>query len=585
MIATLKYGHSIMTIWQKLLPQWADFFIKHPRQALPEIHTGFIMAILVIPQSLGYATLAGLPPVMGLYSAIVPTLVYAYLGASSVNAVGPVAVTAIMTGGALSAYSLGSVQYIQMAITLAMMVGVLLLMASYLRLGWIMQFVSRGVCTGFISGAAVLIILSQLKHLLGLPIIGDSIISIISNLKGVENWVNLPTALVGGMSFILLMINRYQPRVFWGLFAEKYQVLGKRFFIILYVFLGTWLVWALGLDNLGVRTLNTLPTHFPTPSLPILRPAVLMELLPSALLIGLISFICSAAIADNFARLRQEPFDNNQELKGLGLANIASGLFGGFVVAGGVSRTSLNVSIGANSPLSSMVCPLGVLVILVFFGQYLAHLPYALLAAIITSSVISMIDVHTFKSAWQHDKAEALSFAITFLGCIIFGLNAGLVAGLLVSFAGLIYRSHHAYVAVLGQVGTSDHFRNILRHKATTFDNLVLIRIDESLYFGNIATIKHKIEQILMQYPNAYDVVLVMTAVNHIDLSAQEMLSTLNKTLTQHGKRLHFSEIKGPMMDILKKTDILTNLSGQAFLSTALAVNALKKQPTLTQNH
>lgn len=561
-------------LWQKLLPAWIFPFLRHPRSALTDIHAGLMMAVLVIPQSLGYATLAGLPPVMGLYTAIAPTLVYAYLGSSSVNAVGPVAITAIMTSGALSAYGLSSTQYAQMAITLALMVGVLLWVASWFRLGWIMQFVSRGVATGFISGAAVLIVLSQLKHLFGAPIIGDSLLSIANNLTHTAQWLHPTTALLGGVSFVLLMVNKYQPKWLWGCLPSRYMTFGKRFFIVICVLLGSLLVKQLTLDT---RTLGALPTHFPLPSLPILHFHVIAQLLPSALLIALIVFISSATIAGNFARLRQEPFSNNKELQALGLANIASGLFGGFAVAGGVSRTSLNVSIGANSPLASVICPLGVLVILLYLGEYLSHLPYAILAAIIASSVVSMVDITTFKNAWQHDKAEALNFATTFVVCVVFGLNAGLVAGLLMSFAGVIYRSHHAHVAVLGQIGNSDHFRNILRHSAKTFDNLILIRIDESLYFGNVATIKDKIHQIHASYPNATDMVLVMTAVNHVDLSAQEMLSALNKTLVDNQQRLHFSEIKGPVMDVLKQTTLFDELSGQTFLSTAIAVNTLKK--------
>lgn len=564
-------------LWRKLLPPWIFPFLTHPRSALPDINAGLVMAILVIPQSLGYATLAGLPPVMGLYTAIAPTLVYAYLGSSSVNAVGPVAITAIMTGGALSTYHLDPTQYAQMAVTLALMVGVLLWIASWFRLGWIMQFVSRGVATGFISGAAVLIILSQLKHLFGVPIRGDSLLSIFNNLTLTSTWFNLPTTLLGSISLLLLLINKYKPNWLWGYLPSRYITLGKRFFIIICVVLGSFLVEWFELNKLGIRTLGALPTHFPMPSLPLLHPNIIAQLLPSALLIGLIAFISSAAIAGNFARLRQEPFDNNKELQALGLANIASGLFGGFTVAGGVSRTSLNVSIGANSPLASIVCPLGVLVILLYLGDYLSYLPYAILAAIISSSVVSMVDVATFKAAWQHDKAEAINFATTFIICIVFGLNAGLVTGLLISFAGVIYRSHHAHVAVLGQIGDSDHFRNILRHKTKTFDNLILIRIDESLYFGNVATIKDKVHQIHASYPNATDIILVMTAVNHVDLSAQEMLIALNKTLISHNQRLHFSEIKGPVMDILKQTAIFDELSGQTFLSTAIAVNTLKK--------
>ena len=561
-------------MWQKLIPNWLIPFIEQPKTTLPDISAGLMMAILVIPQSLGYAMLAGLPPVMGLYSAIVPTLVYAYIGSSSVNALGPVAITAVMTAGALSSYDLGSPQYIQMAITLALLVGVILLMASLLKLGWIMQFISRGVSAGFVSGAACLVIISQLKHLIGLPISGDSLIGMIKSLAHVETWIKPYTALLGIVLFALLVINRYRPHYLWGILPKNAQSIAKQFFAVGCVVVLIVLHHRLDWGNFDIATLSALPQELFLPRLPVLNTHILVELLPSALLIALIAFVSSASVAGNIARIRKQHFDNTQELKGLGFANVASSLFGGFPVTGGLSRTSLNIMLGAKSPLASVICGCGVLIIMLFFGGYMAGLPYVLLSAIIMSSMIAMIDLDTLKTALAHDKGEAINFGASFLGCVFFGLNMGLIFGLFVSFAGIIYRSHRVHIAVVGQVGDSEHFRNVLRHEVRTFDDVLLIRIDENLYFGNAQSVKDKLYQLINQH-TACNIVIIMTAVNHLDLSAQEMLARLNQELYQMGKKLHFSEIKGPVMDSLAHTCLLKELSGQTFFSTSNAIQHL----------
>lgn len=560
---------------QNLLPSWVLQFIHAPRTAIPEVYAGLMMAVLVIPQSLGYAALAGLPPIMGLYAAITPVMVYAYLGSSSVSSIGPVAITAIMTASALSDYATGSLQYISLAITLAFMVGMILWLGSLVRLGWIMQFVSRGVAAGFISGSAVLIIISQFKNLLGVNINTDSLISLIASSYHNTQPVHIPTMVMGLVALVLLIISRYGERWAWGWLPKHLASFGNRIFVIALVIFSIYLSAYHQLGELGVRVLDAPPTGLAPPKLPILGINTLIQLLPSALLIALIAFISSSTIAQHHARVRGEPYDANKEMTGLGFANITSGLFGGFTVAGGISRTSLNLSVGASSPLSSIICATGILLILLFFGQYLAGLPYAILAAVIISSVISMIDTKTLVSAWHHDRTDALCFVLTFGAAIIFGLNVGLVVGLLASFAMMVYRTHQVHIAVVGRVGDSEHFRNIERHTVTTFSGLLLLRIDESLYFGNAQTVHTQLTRLAADTTMA-DIVLIMTAVNHVDLAAQEMLSDFNQECITAGKRLHFAEIKGPVMDVLRHSDVLQQLSGEVFLSANQAVASLK---------
>lgn len=561
-----------------LPPPWLSVF-KDKKLLTNELIAGLSMGVLVIPQSLGYAMLAGLPPIYGLYASIVPTLVYAYIGASSVQAVGPVAVSAIMTSGALAGFA-HHADYPVYASILAMMVGVILLIGRLAKLGFIVEFISMGVSAGFISAAAVLIVLSQLKGLIGLPISGSNLFDILSQAHATTSGslVHLPTAMIGITALVLLLINRYRPKWFWGFL--KSSDLASKLFVVGVVALG--IIFSRTFDwHHNIKTLSDLPPNLGLGSLytfdsrafleAIGNPEILGSLFPSALLIALIGFISTSAVSQAQAQKREQRYFPNRELVGLSGANFASALFGGFPVSGGISRTSLNIALGAKSPLASVITACVIAVILVSFGTLLTGLPYAILSAIIISSAFGMIQFDTLKEAFHHDKTDMVAFLVAFFGVCIFGLNVGLVAGLCVSFIGLIYRSHHVHLAVVGQVGDSEHFRNIKRHSVRTFDNITLIRIDESLYFGN----SQLVYQAILAQANTPHIVLIMTAINHIDLTAQKMLATLDNTLKSQNQTLHLSEVKGPVMDVIGNTPFVKGLSGQVFLSTIEAVHTL----------
>lgn len=549
-----------------------------------DILAGIFMGILVIPQSLGYASLAGLPPITGLYASIVPTLVYAFVGASPIQAVGPVAISAIMTSASLSNLSLNPEQYLGASLILSLMVGAILLIASVLKLGLVMQFISRGVSAGFISAGGVLIIISQLKNLFGLPIVGTDLLTIIHNLstssllKHTPNaplsFIDYPTALVGLTSLILLSINRLWADKLYCFLPSRLQNLAGRIMIVIIVLSSIYLVKYF---NIPTKTLTSLPNALPYLQIPSFDLQMAIELLPSALLMAFIVFVSTGVISTHHANTHDYAYSANKELVGLGLANIASGVTGGFVVAGGLSRTSLNLSLGAKTPLAGIVCACVLLMILAWFSPVLIGLPFAVLSAVIISSVVSMIDFKTLRESKLYGQADFVSFLVAFFGVLIFGFNIGLVLALIVSFGFVIHKSNQVHIAVVGQViGTNDHFRNIHRYKTRTFDNILLIRIDENLYFGNSERVKNALNT-LIHNNHACHVVIIMTAVNHIDMTASQMLVGLNQTLHNQHKKLHFCEIKGFVMDILKDTPVIQNLSGQVFLSTLHAVQSLTK--------
>ena len=565
------------SIAARLIPAWLR---QYQLSALPtDVIAGLVVGVLVIPQSLGYAVLAGLPPVYGLYAAIVPVLVYAWIGSSNVQAVGPVAITAIMTASSLHPYSNeGTQQYILMASLLSLMVGTMLWLAGRLKLGWIMQFISRGVSAGFISGAAVLIFVSQLKYLTAIPIAGNGLIGYLSSMQMYARQLHPLTLVIGVIAFTLLFANRYASKWVWrSWLSASYAKWAERLFPLILLALAIVLSMSLHWTTHGVATIGTIPQGLPTFTLPYVPDFhEALNLLPSAGLMALIIFVSSSSVASNYARLRGETFDANRELTGLGLANMAGGFFQSFTVAGGFSRTAMNADSGAKTPVASLVTILIMIAALIAFGNLLAPLPYALLGATIMASIVGLIDMATLKSAWQRDRLDAASFLAAFIGVLIFGLNTGLVIGLMVSFASLIWQSSKPHVAVVGQLAGTGHFRNINRHDVVTFSNLLMLRIDESLFFGNSESVHRRVIQATRQYPEAHEIILIMSAVNHIDLTGQEMLISLNQELLNQKKHLSFSFIKGPVMDIIENTPVITHLSGQVYLSTMDAVNALK---------
>ena len=565
------------SIATRLIPAWLR---QYQMSALPtDVIAGLVVGVLVIPQSLGYAVLAGLPPVYGLYAAIVPVLVYAWIGSSNVQAVGPVAITAIMTASSLHPYANeGTQQYILMASLLSLMVGTMLWLAGRLKLGWIMQFISRGVSAGFISGAAVLIFVSQLKYLTGIPIAGNGLIGYLSSMQMYARQLHPLTLVIGVIAFTLLFANRYASKWVWrSWLSASYAKWAERLFPLILLAIAIVLSMSLRWTTHGVATIGTIPQGLPTFTLPYVPDFhEALNLLPSAGLMALIIFVSSSSVASNYARLRGETFDANRELTGLGLANMAGGFFQSFTVAGGFSRTAMNADSGAKTPVASLVTILVMIAALIAFGNLLAPLPYALLGATIMASIVGLIDMATLKSAWQRDRLDAASFLAAFIGVLIFGLNTGLVIGLMVSFASLIWQSSKPHVAVVGQLAGTGHFRNINRHDVVTFSNLLMLRIDESLFFGNSESVHRRVIQATQQYPEAHEIILIMSAVNHIDLTGQEMLISLNQELLNQKKHLSFSFIKGPVMDIIEHTPVITHLSGQVYLSTMDAVNALK---------
>jgi SulP family sulfate permease len=560
-----------------VLPPW---LVHYRRDALgSDLLAGVIVTILVIPQSLAYALLAGLPPQAGLYASIFPVMAYVWLGSSMVQAVGPVAITAIMTFSVLSPLAVpSSPQYIALAAGLALCSGVLTLAFGTLRLGFLSQLLSRPVVSGFISGSAVLIIISQLKFLLGVAGGGHSswqaLLSVLSQLEQ----SNPVTMLLSGVALVWLLFSRYglvrmasrlgiaKPKADVWVRVMPLVVLGAASLLVVGLNLdGTHGVAVVGTVQEGLGTL-----HFFVPDM-----GALHLLLTPALIMAFIGTVQNITMGQALAAKRRERLDPNRELVGLGAANVVAAFYGGMPVGGGLSRTAVNLAAGARSPLASMVSALTMLAIVLAGTHWFARMPLAVLAASIVVAAISMIDLKALRQAWAYDRADAYALLGTAAGVLLLGLELGIATGILLSLITLLLRASTPHIAVIGRIVGTEHFRNVERHGVETIPGVLLLRIDESLFFGNLNAVEDRLAAELQKNPGTKDLVLIMSAVNRIDTTAMEVLSDLNQDLSNRGIRLHLAEVKGPVQDRLLHTPLWASLAGRVHLSVNSAFETL----------
>ncbi len=529
-----------------------------------------VVAMLLVPQAMAYAALAGLPPYVGLYASMLPLVAYALAGSSRVLAVGPVAIVSLLTASALAPLAdIGTAEQLAAAAVLALMVGVLLFVFGMLRLGALANLLSHPVISGFVTGAAIMILAGQLAPLLGLAQVSGSVVQIVIALAGRLPDVHVTTALVGGGALLVLWLAR-------SLLASLLMRVGVpefparlvgRLAPMIVVAAASLLAASRGLEAQGVRVVGEVPATLPVPSLPAFELSWLAVLFVPALVIALVGYVESVSIAGALARQRGERLDANAELRGLGLANLASGISGALPVAGGLSRTAVNAEAGARSPVAAVATALLIALLLPLAGPLLATLPLAVLSAIIIVAVAPLVDLHALVTAWRYDRVDALAWLGTAGGVILFGVEPGLALGVALALAGLVWRASRPHVAIVGQVPGTGHFRNVLRHDVLTRPGLLMLRVDENLFFGNAQAVRDRIEQAVDGPGDIRELVLVMSSVSHIDSTALEMLETLQWRLGERGIRVHLSEVKGPVLDRLHGTRLLDEMRGEVFLS------------------
>jgi SulP family sulfate permease len=539
-----------------------EWLRQYRRAQLPgDIGAGIVVAMMMIPQGMAYAMVAGLPPVVGLYASIVPPLLYALFGSSMTQSIGPMAITSLMTASVLAPLAApGSGLYMVLAAQLALLSGGVLLVCGLLRIGFLANFFSRPVMNGFTLGSAIVIALGQGEALLGATF----------------PHFHLPSAVLGmGALALLLLARRFLAPLLrmLGLPAGAADV-GARLAPMVLVLAAMVLSYAVDLAGAGVRTTGAIPAGLPGLNLATSAPHWRLLFQP-ALLIGFMIFLISMSGAQTLALKRAEKLHSNHELIGLGAANIGAALTGGFPVTGSLSRSAVNFAAGANTQLASIITAGLLALALVAPTGWLALLPLPVLAATIIVAVLGMLDLETLRTAWRYDRADALALLATAGGVLALGVESGVIIGLMLSMGAIIWRASRPHIAVLGRIAGTEHFRNITRYPAGTTPEVLLLRIDAALFFANVEPVRARIEEELAAHPGTRDLVLVLSAVNAIDTSALFGLVELNAMLKGRAIGLHLAEVKGPVMDRLKESTLLDDLHGQVFLSTVMAWDAL----------
>ena len=544
-----------------------------------------IVTIMLIPQSLAYALLAGLPPEAGLYASIAPIILYAIFGTSRALAVGPVAVVSLMTAAAIGNIAdQGTMGYAVAALTLAALSGAILLVMGLLKLGFLANFLSHPVIAGFITASGILIATSQIKHILGISAGGDTLPEMVISLAGNLSATNGITLVigVGATAFLFWVRKGLKPLLCRIGLGPRLADMVTKAGPVLAVMATTAAVWGLGLDAQGVRIVGVVPQGLPPLTLPSFSTDLIRLLLLPALLIAVIGFVESVSVAQTLAAKKRQRIDPNQELIGLGAANLGAAFTGGYPVTGGFARSVVNFDAGAETPAAGIFAALGLSIAAIALTPLIYFLPTATLAATIIVAVLSLVDFSILKRSWTYSKADFSAVAATILLTLGLGVETGVSAGVVLSIALHLYKSSRPHLAEVGLVPGTQHFRNIRRHSVLTDPTLLTIRIDESLYFANARFLEDYVADRVATDRPIRNVVLMCSAINEIDLSALESLEAINHRLETIDVKLHLSEVKGPVMDRLKKSDFLDLLTGQVFLSQYDAMRTLAPEQALT---
>lgn len=569
--------------WLKRRVPACDWLAHYPRKYLPgDALAGVIVATLLIPQVMAYALLAGLPPQAGLYASLLPLAVYALLGSSRFLSVGPSALLSLLIATQVATLAEpGSSRYLAFAMATALIAGVMQIAMGAARLGVLTNFLSQPVLSGFTSAAACLIALSQVKHLLGVSLPPThQLHELLVELARAAPQTHWPTVAISTASVLLLLAFQYLlPQVLarWKILpADLAQLLSKSGPIVV-VIVGTASVAALHLAaRNGVSIIGAIPSGLPSFALPALAASEFLPLIPLALTISFLGLLENISVARTLAAKRRQTVDANQEFIALGAANLAAGVTGGFPVSTSFARSMVNFTAGANTGLASLITVAVVGMAALFLMPLFYYLPQAVLAAIIIIAVTGLMDFRMPRRLWRYNKADAAALILTFVAVLAVGVTQGILIGVASTIILYLWRTSRPHMAIVGRVPNTGHFRNVQRYHVQTLPHVLLLRIDESLYFANAKYIEDFVLGAVAARPLLSHLVLICNAINFIDASALETLTDLRTRMQDAGIELYLTEVKGPVMDRLADTELLEQLGPErVFLTTQAAYDQL----------
>ena len=562
--------------------QWLRQYDKD--QFTDDLVAAVIVTIMLVPQSLAYALLAGVPAEVGLYASILPLVFYMVFGSSRTLAVGPVAVVSLMTASSIGSMGLATqAEYLQAAVILALLSGIFLVLLGILRFGFLANFLSHPVVAGFITASAIIIAVGQVRHILGIQAGGDNLPDQLTSLLEGLPETSTETLWVGGFALVFLTAARLwlkQGLDRLGVPAFAAGIIVKAAPVIAVIITIAWAGLA-DLGSAGVALVGAIPAGLPNLALPGIDRTMVQELALPAILISVIGYVESVSVGKTLAAKRRQKINQNQELIGLGAANIGSALSGGFPVTGGFSRSVVNYDAGARTPAAGLFTAIGIGVATMTLTGYLALLPKATLAATIIIAVLGLVDFSILKKTWVYSRSDFIAVAATIVVTLLAGVETGVSTGVAASLVLHLYKTSRPHIAEVGEIKGTKHFRNVKRHQVETFPTILQLRVDESLYFANATHLEEEIFRNLNERPQLEHIILMCNAVNEIDISALEVLESMNEILKEQGVGFHLSEVKGPVMDHLEGTHFLAALNGQVFLSHYQAVQTLVLEDTL----
>lgn len=538
-----------------------------------DVVAGITVGILLIPQSMAYALIAGLPVVYGLYAAIFPQIIYFFFGSSKRLAVGPVALDSLIVAAGLSVLNLDATLYVQAAILLALLVGCIHFLLGIFKLGFLVNFLSKPVISGFTLAAAITIVFSQLNHVLGTYRIDNSDNLRVLNFIDLWESIHLPTFLLGFGTLLLLV-----------LFKKMNKNIPSP---IVVVILGLLVSYLLNLEGLGISIIGHIPSGLPSFQYPQLSYELVVKLIPIAITLAIISYTEAISIGKvTEAKHEENELKPNQELIALGFSNIIGAFFQSYPVTGGLSRTIVNDDSGANSKVASLISAFTVTIVLVFLTPLFYYLPKAILGAIIIVSVLGLLNFNYAIELFKNGKDEFLVLLVAFIFSLFMGIKQGLLFGVLLSLLLMVYRTSKPHIAVLGNVKGTPYFKNVTRfsEQIDTHNSILILRFDAQIYFGNAAFFRKQILKTLEQQQYTIDtIVLNAESISYIDSSGVYMLKSLIKELENKGVRFVVSSAIGPIRDIFNKTGLLSEIGcDNLFIDTLAAYEFLTKKKLQT---
>ncbi len=524
-----------------------------------DLSAGLVVAVMLIPQGMAYAMLAGLPPTVGLYASVLPLLLYAVLGTSRQLAVGPVAIISLLVGAAVGEIATPeTTEYVHYAVLLALLVGVMQFLMGALRVGALVKFLSHPVVSGFTSAASLIIGFSQLKGLLGVDLsrshhVHRVLIEAIQRLRE----VNAPTVVMGALSMGALVVAKKKKPTFPG--------------ALVVCVLGALSVWGLSLNREGIHIVGDVPAGFSAMAWPSFDFEAIRTLFTTAILISFVGFMESVAVAKAMAARHRYEIDANQELIALGVANVGGALLGAYPVTGGFSRTAVNDQAGARTPLASIVTASVVALTLLFLTPLFYYLPVCVLSAIIVVAVYSLVDVREFLRLVRVKPTDAGLLALTFISTLVLGIELGILVGVGASLLLFILRTTKPHTAVLGRLpGTLSVYRNVRRFPdAERVPGLLIVRVDATFYFANMDFLREHLERIEREAAEPVGGVIIdASSINDLDSSAATALEEIARKYRDRSVTLYFASVKGPVRDVMKRSGLTDFLGEDAFTFT-----------------